>query len=114
MLASQTRQLYYLPYPSTRQNLKDWIAVCKVKQNKFDKEVEQEFKDAAFQEENRDRIEIEEDVSHTPLLDPSGEIVQQVHDNDEDTEEDVDLVLSEDEQSEDEDVENDVYFSDED
>ncbi|XP_057548135.1 uncharacterized protein LOC130826571 [Amaranthus tricolor] len=37
-----------------------------------------------------------------------------VHDNDEDTEEDVDLVLSEDEQSEDEDVENDDYFSDED
>ncbi|XP_057540776.1 uncharacterized protein LOC130818631 [Amaranthus tricolor] len=114
VLASQACQVYYLPYPSTRQNLKDWRAVYKVKQNKFDKEVEQESKNAAFQEENRDRIEIEEDVSQTPLLDPSGEFVQQVHDNDEDTEEDVDLVLSEDEQSEDEDVENDDYFSDED
>ena len=60
VLASQACQVYYLPYPSTRQNLKDWRAVCKVKQIKFDKEVEQESKDAAFQEENRDRIEIEE------------------------------------------------------
>ena len=63
VLASQACQVYYLPYPSTRQNLKDWRAVCKVKQNKFDKEIDQESKDAAFQEENRDRIEIEEDVS---------------------------------------------------
>ena len=70
-------------------------------------------KDAAFQEENRDHIEIKEDVSQTPLLDTSGEIVQQVHDNNEDTEEDVDLVLSENEESEAEDVENDDYFSDE-
>ncbi|XP_057543445.1 uncharacterized protein LOC130821673 [Amaranthus tricolor] len=75
--------------------------------------IKRESKDADFQEENRDHIEIEEDVSQTLLLDPSDEIVQQVHDNDEDTEEDVDLVLSENEESETEDVENDDYFSDE-
>ncbi|XP_057526571.1 uncharacterized protein LOC130805802 [Amaranthus tricolor] len=39
--------------------------------------------------------------------------INRVHDNDEDTEEDVDLVLSENEGSEDEDVENNEYFSDE-
>ena len=65
MLASQACQVYYLPYSSTRQNLKDWRTVCKVKQNKFDKEIEQESKDAAFQKEIRDHIEIEEDVSQT-------------------------------------------------
>ena len=70
VLASQACQVYYLPYPSTRQNLKDWRAVCKVKQNKFDKEIEHESKNAAFQKKNKARIEIEEDVSQTPLLDP--------------------------------------------
>jgi len=75
VLASQASQVYYLPYPSTRQNLKDWRSVCKVKQNKFDNAIQQESKDAAFQEENREHIEIEDGVSQTPLLDPSGEIV---------------------------------------
>jgi len=95
VLASQASQVYYLPYPSLRQNMKDWQAVSKVRSKQFE--------ETAFQleEKSADFVANEHvfDEHVEPLRDPAGELLhldETVHDVDENEDTDEDLVLSED------------------
>ncbi len=101
VLASQASQVYYLSYPSLRQNMKDWRAVCKVRSKQFE--------ETAFQlEEKSTDFVANEDVSDlqfAPLRDPAGELLhldETVHDDEENEDtDDEDLVLSDDDEVDD-------------
>ena len=93
VLASQAFQVYYLPYPSLKQNMKDWRAVCKVRSKHFE--------ESAFQvEEKSSDFVVNEDVSYeivAPLRDPAGDLLvldETVDDVDENEDTDEDLVLT--------------------
>ena len=95
VLASQAFQVYYLPYPSLKQNMKDWRAVCIVRSK--------HFKESAFQlEEKSPGFVVNEDDSKeivTLLRDPVGDLLlldETVDDVDENEDTDEDLVLSDD------------------
>ena len=68
VLAMQTTQVYYLPFPSLRRDKVDWLAVCKVKPRgifemkvaRQDKRIESE----AFQEEELEDHEINENLPY--------------------------------------------------
>ena len=41
VLATQASQVYYLPYPSLKKNMKDWRVVCKVRSKHFEESASQ-------------------------------------------------------------------------
>ena len=95
MLASQASQVYYLPYPSLKKNMKDWWVVCKVRSKHFE--------ESAFQlEEKSPDFVVNEDVLEeiiAPLHDPAGDLLvldETVYDVDENEDTNEDLVLSHD------------------
>ena len=95
VLASHAFQVYYLPYPSLKQNMKDWRAVCKVRWKRFE--------ESAFQlEEKSPDFVVNEDVSEeivASLRDLANELLvldETVDDVDENEDTDEDLVLSDD------------------
>ena len=95
VLASQASQVYYLPYPSLKQNMKDWRAICKVRSKHFE--------ERAFQlEEKSPDFMVNEDVSEeivAPLRDPANELLvldETIDDVDENEDIDEDLVLFDD------------------
>ena len=122
VLASQATQVYYISYPSTRQNLRDWRAVCKVKSKKYQisGSLMNDNEDSAFQEESISTYVSLENVSLSSesLRDPSQEFIEYEPDADiidvnENEADDEDVILSNDEQSED-DEDNETDSGDED
>ncbi|CAO2827501.1 unnamed protein product [Amaranthus hypochondriacus] len=106
-----------MAYPILRRDLRDWRAVCKVKPNKYQVRVAttNEVDDSAFQEEQRLHFQVlyEQNVD-TSLRNPSGQFIECEDELESptpilDEDADVDLILSGDEQNDDE----AEYFSDE-
>ncbi|CAO2826034.1 unnamed protein product [Amaranthus hypochondriacus] len=111
-----------MSYPSTRQNLRDWRAVCKVKSKKYQVSgsLGNDNEDSAFQEESISTYVSLEHVSLSceSLRDPSQEFIEYESDADitivnEDEVDDEDIILSNGEQSED-DEDNETDLGDED
>ncbi|CAO2822669.1 unnamed protein product [Amaranthus hypochondriacus] len=106
-----------MAYPSLRRDLRDWRAVCKVKPKKYQVSVAttNEVDDSAFQEEQRIHFQVSyEDNVDTSLRNPSGQFIECENEPESptpilDEDADVDLILSGDEQNDDE----AEYFSDE-
>ena len=110
VLASQAFQVYYLPYSSLKQNMKDWQVVGKVKSKHFE--------ESAFQpEEKSPDFVVNEDVSEeivAPLRDPTGALLvldETVDDVDENENTDEELVLSNDDDVDDNYVPAELGFS---
>ena len=71
MLASQASQVYYLPYTSLKQHMKDWQALCKVRSKHFEET-------AFLLEEKSPDFVVNEDVLEeivVPLLDLAGDLL---------------------------------------
>ncbi|CAO2813774.1 unnamed protein product [Amaranthus hypochondriacus] len=112
-----------MPYPSTRQNLRDWHVVCKVKSKKYQVSgtLRNDNDDSAFQEESISTYVSLEDVSLSSesLRDPTEEYIEcesgaHVYVVNEEEADDEDVILSNNEQSEDdEDDETDSDDEDE-
>ncbi|CAO2822845.1 unnamed protein product [Amaranthus hypochondriacus] len=106
-----------MPYPSLQRDLRDWRAVCKVRPKKYQVSVasSNEVYEGAFQEEQRIQFQVSyEDNVETSLRAVSGQFIEfddepQPSTTILDEDADNDLILSGDEQNED-DAE---YFSDE-
>ena len=93
-MASHAFQIYYLPYSSLKQNIKDWRAVYKVRLNQFE---ESEFQ---LEEKSLDFV-VNEDVSEeivAPLHDPTGDffVLDETIDNVDENENTDELLLSDD------------------
>nr|GMD07948.1 uncharacterized protein LOC109179592 [Ipomoea batatas] len=83
VLAMQAAQVYYCTYPSLRQDMLDWWAVCKIKARsnvevpESSISAEESLMPAPFQEEttdNHDLVQIDEDPLH--LDDPNGGVIE--------------------------------------
>ncbi|CAO2825429.1 unnamed protein product [Amaranthus hypochondriacus] len=115
VLASQASQVYYIPYPSLRQDLRDWRAVYKVKPKKYQVRVAQnnDIDEIAFQEEEHINFHVSREVIiESSLLDPSGKFIKCDDELKPSTtileeEPDIDSILSDDEQ-----IDDVEYFSD--
>lgn len=73
VLASQSLQVYYAPYPSLRRDKVDWWSVCKVKPRSI---IDLSTENMAFQDDEVEAHSIDVvDQLTTPLNDPSGVLV---------------------------------------
>ncbi|XP_055959774.1 uncharacterized protein LOC130014845 [Mercurialis annua] len=72
ILAEQSDQVHYLPYPSKRRDKKDWWAVCKIKARS---EIDMpETTVPAFQDDSADHLlDVITNEEPTNLVDPNGE-----------------------------------------
>ena len=83
VLAQQAVQVYYLPYPSYKRDLSDWLVVCKVKAREiFDGSIEGSDTpdEGAFQDDDVQPRQIDEGIdslSALPLNDPDGTIFEE-------------------------------------
>ncbi|KAL8459200.1 hypothetical protein ACS0TY_036610 [Phlomoides rotata] len=84
ILAMQAAQVYYVPYPSSKRNKSDWLAVFKVKARKV---VGVPTIDKAFQEDESVNLEFSETSTNindsNPLNDPNGEFIDLGEDEEE-------------------------------
>lgn len=112
ILAMQAAQVYYVPYPSSRRDKSDWLAVFKVKARQV---VDVPAIDKAFQEDESVNLEFSEALANiddsNPLNDPGGEFIDLGEDEEEVSDEPIlesDSEISDQYESEDEDEDEDA------
>lgn len=89
VLAMQATQVCFIPYPSRRKNMSDWLAVCKAKPRGWRKTLS---KDDAFQLEEGEDVDIDvtSDIGENRLSDDSNVLEGSLAEEEEEIEEDDD------------------------